>query len=136
MHETCELRVATVSVRVSKMGYGNFSNETYTRKVERGIFHRPGSPPFYFFPLLVRPMYLYIFSTTVRVLLTSDSRSRSVAAQLPRAQLSNMPWRRADLKYLTNEAFFDVIEELDAILDRSGTVVTSEINGYVRSSNH
>ena len=83
-------------------------------------------------------MYLYIFSTTVRVhvLSTSDSRSRSVAAQLPRAQLSNMPWRRADLKYLTNEAFFDVIEELDAILDRSGTVVASEINGYVRSSNH
>lgn len=58
-----------------------------------------------------------------------------MAAQLPRAQLSNVPWRRAELKYLTNEAFFDVIEELDAILDRSGTVVTSEIRGYVRSLN-
>ena len=30
-----------------------------------------------------------------------------------------------------NEAYFDVIEEVDAIIDKSGTTVTAEIQGYV-----
>ena len=32
-----------------------------------------------------------------------------------------------------NEAYFDVIEEVDAIIDKSGTTVTAEIQGYVSS---
>lgn len=40
---------------------------------------------------------------------------------LPTGQLSNIPWRRAGVKYTNNEAYFDVIEEIDAIIDKSGT---------------
>ena len=29
---------------------------------------------------------------------------------LPTGQLSNIPWRRAGVKYTNNEAYFDVIE--------------------------
>lgn len=57
----------------------------------------------------------------------------SVSTELPSGQLSNIPWRRAGVKYTNNEAYFDVIEEVDAILDKSGTVVTAEIQGCVRT---
>lgn len=55
----------------------------------------------------------------------------SVSATLPSGQLSNVPWRRTGVKYANNEAYFDVIEELDAIIDKSGSVVSAEIQGYV-----
>ncbi|VDN50526.1 unnamed protein product [Dracunculus medinensis] len=50
---------------------------------------------------------------------------------LPTGQLSNVPWRRADVKYTNNEAYFDVIEEIDAIIDKQGATVFSEIQGYI-----
>ena len=56
----------------------------------------------------------------------------SVSATLPSGQLSNVPWRRTGVKYNNNEAYFDVIEEIDAIIDKSGSVVSAEIQGYVR----
>jgi hypothetical protein len=55
----------------------------------------------------------------------------SVSTILPSGQLSNIPWRRAGVKYTNNEAYFDVIEEIDAILDKNGTIVTCETQGYV-----
>lgn len=55
----------------------------------------------------------------------------SISATLPSGQLSNVPWRRTGVKYANNEAYFDVIEELDAIIDKSGSVVSAEIQGYV-----
>jgi hypothetical protein len=51
---------------------------------------------------------------------------------LPSGQLSNIPWRRSGVKYANNEAYFDVVEEVDAIIDKSGCPVTAEIQGYVR----
>ena len=35
------------------------------------------------------------------------------------------------MKYTNNEAYFDVIEEVDAIIDKSGATVSAEIHGYV-----
>ena len=55
----------------------------------------------------------------------------SVSGTLPTGQLSNIPWRRTGVKYTNNEAYFDVIEEVDAIIDKSGTTVIAEIQGYV-----
>ena len=57
----------------------------------------------------------------------------SVSDTLPTGQLSNVPWRRSGVKYTNNEAYFDVIEEVDAIIDKSGSTVSAEIHGYVRS---
>ena len=57
----------------------------------------------------------------------------SVGATLPTGQLSNVPWRRTGVKYTNNEAYFDVIEEIDAIIDKSGSTVAAEIQGYVRT---
>jgi len=55
----------------------------------------------------------------------------SVSCTLPSGQLSNVPWRRTGVKYANNEAYFDVIEEVDAIMDKNGSTVFAEIQGYV-----
>lgn len=44
-----------------------------------------------------------------------------------------MPWRRTGVKYTNNEAYFDVVEEVDAIIDKAGSTVFAEIQGYVRT---
>ena len=56
----------------------------------------------------------------------------SVSTTLPQGQLSAIPWRRSGVRYTNNEAYFDVIEEVDAIIDKSGSTVFAEIQGYVR----
>lgn len=58
-----------------------------------------------------------IFSPVLFVCLSGAS---NVGDKLPTGQLSNVPWRRAGVKYTNNEAYFDVIEEIDVILDKSG----------------
>lgn len=55
----------------------------------------------------------------------------SVSATLPIGQLSNIPWRRTGVKYTNNEAYFDIIEEVDAIIDKTGATVFAEIQGCV-----
>ncbi|KAJ8300252.1 hypothetical protein KUTeg_021771 [Tegillarca granosa] len=61
---------------------------------------------------------------------TVTGKSTSVSGILPTGQLSNVPWRRTGVKYANNEAYFDVIEEIDAIIDKSGSTVIAEIQGY------
>ena len=61
----------------------------------------------------------------------SLSLTLSVSDTLPTGQLSNIPWRRTGVKYTNNEAYFDITEEIDAIIDKSGTAVIAEIQGYV-----
>lgn len=55
----------------------------------------------------------------------------NLSLTLPTGQLSNIPWRRTGVKYTNNEAYFDVIEEIDAIIDKTGGVVLAEIQGYI-----
>ncbi|KAM5237263.1 AP-3 complex subunit mu-1 isoform 2-T2 [Ctenodactylus gundi] len=55
----------------------------------------------------------------------------NVGDTLPTGQLSNIPWRRAGVKYTNNEAYFDVVEEIDAIIDKSGSTVFAEIQGVI-----
>lgn len=55
----------------------------------------------------------------------------SVSGTLPSGQLSAIPWRRSGVRYTNNEAYFDVIEEVDAIIDRNGQTVCAEIQGYI-----
>ena len=35
------------------------------------------------------------------------------------------------VKYTNNEAYLDVIEEVDAIIDKQGATVSAEIHGYI-----
>ncbi|XP_028324638.1 AP-3 complex subunit mu-1-like [Gouania willdenowi] len=57
----------------------------------------------------------------------------NVGSSLPTSHLSTIPWRRNGVKYTHNEAYFDVIEEIDAIVDKSGMTVFAEIQGVVEA---
>uniref|UniRef100_A0A8C3AIA9 Adaptor related protein complex 3 subunit mu 1 n=1 Tax=Cyclopterus lumpus TaxID=8103 RepID=A0A8C3AIA9_CYCLU len=56
---------------------------------------------------LIRP------PTILRSVVNTLTGSSNVGDTLPTGQLSTIPWRRADVKYTNNEAYFDVIEEID-----------------------
>ncbi|KZW03889.1 clathrin adaptor, mu subunit [Exidia glandulosa HHB12029] len=49
---------------------------------------------------------------------------------------SPIPWRKAGLRYNNNEIKFDVIEDLDAIVNKNGSVVTSTVWGKVQARSH
>uniref|UniRef100_A0AAY4A244 AP-3 complex subunit mu-1 n=1 Tax=Denticeps clupeoides TaxID=299321 RepID=A0AAY4A244_9TELE len=67
----------------------------------------------------------------LRSVVNSITGSCNVGETLPTGQLSTIPWRRAGVKYTNNEAYFDVVEEIDAILDKTGSVVFAEIQGVI-----
>lgn len=59
--------------------------------------------------------------------------STNVGEQLPTGQLSVVPWRRTGVKYTNNEAYFDVVEEIDAIIDKSGIPRDHTFNRRLRT---
>lgn len=67
----------------------------------------------------------------LRTIANSVTGRTNIGEQMPTNQVSNVPWRKLGIKYTNNEAYFDVIEELDVILDRNGAIVTAEINGVI-----
>ncbi|XP_002127119.2 AP-3 complex subunit mu-1-like [Ciona intestinalis] len=67
----------------------------------------------------------------LRTVVNSVTGQSNVADHLPTGQLSNVPWRRTGVKYASNEAYFDITEEVDAIIDRSGSTVFAEIHGSI-----
>uniref|UniRef100_A0A803SQS6 Adaptor related protein complex 3 subunit mu 2 n=1 Tax=Anolis carolinensis TaxID=28377 RepID=A0A803SQS6_ANOCA len=69
--------------------------------------------------------------TILRTVVNTITGSTNVGEQLPTGQLSVVPWRRTGVKYTNNEAYFDVIEEIDAIIEKSGSTVTAEIQGVI-----
>ncbi|NWI06582.1 AP3M2 protein, partial [Tichodroma muraria] len=69
--------------------------------------------------------------TILRTVVNTITGSTNVGDQLPTGQLSVVPWRRTGVKYTNNEAYFDVIEEIDAIIDKSGSTITAEIQGVI-----
>lgn len=46
---------------------------------------------------------------------------------------SNVTWRKTGIKYTNNEIYFDIIEEIDAIVESDGSIVSSELNGSILS---
>jgi len=46
--------------------------------------------------------------------------------------LSNVPWRKGGVKYSNNEIYFDVVEEIDCIIDANGQVVSCEVIGTIQ----
>ncbi len=52
-----------------------------------------------------------------------------VAESLPNGTISNMPWRKAGVKYNQNEIYIDLVEEIDAIVEANGRVVSSDVSG-------
>eukprot|EP01113_Clastostelium_recurvatum_P044457 TRINITY_DN750_c0_g1_i1.p1 TRINITY_DN750_c0_g1~~TRINITY_DN750_c0_g1_i1.p1 ORF type:complete len:415 (+),score=112.24 TRINITY_DN750_c0_g1_i1:51-1295(+) len=58
----------------------------------------------------------------------------SLGAELPGSVPSSIPWRKQGVKYANNEIFFDIIEELDCIIDQNGLVISAEASGEVQTN--
>ncbi|KAI0296057.1 Mu homology domain-containing protein [Multifurca ochricompacta] len=44
---------------------------------------------------------------------------------------SPIPWRKAGLRYNNNEIYFDIIETLDAVVNKSAAIITSSVLGKI-----
>lgn len=66
-----------------------------------------------------------------RMLSVVTGGSSSMSSTLPVAAATNVPWRASDVKYSNNEIYFDLVEELDAIVNREGFLVKYEVYGEV-----
>jgi AP-3 complex subunit mu len=50
---------------------------------------------------------------------------------LPSGATSNMPWR-SDVTYTQNEIYVDILEEVDAIIDSHGLVISTNVRGSIQ----
>ncbi|KAJ3278244.1 AP-3 complex subunit mu-2 [Borealophlyctis nickersoniae] len=69
-----------------------------------------------------------ILSTVINAV----SLGTNFGTKLPSGAMSSIPWRSTGIKYTNNEIFVDLVEEVDAIIDRSGKLVTAEVRGEVQ----
>jgi AP-3 complex subunit mu len=86
------------------------------------------------YPLTTEPNALkaMIQPTSVISKLTSAALGSSqISDVLPDGTISNMPWRKTGVKYSQNEIYLDIIEEVDAIIDRHGMPVVTEVSGTI-----
>ncbi|GLV41274.1 carmine [Carabus blaptoides fortunei] len=67
----------------------------------------------------------------LRTIANTVTGKSNVSGTLPSGQLSSIPWRRTGVKYTNNEAYFDVVEEVDTIIDKAGATVFADIQGYI-----
>lgn len=75
------------------------------------------------FPLTTEPNILREIiappNLVSKVLSVVTGNSSNVSDTLPGAIASHVPWRTTDPKYAKNEVNVDLVEEMDAILNRS-----------------
>ncbi|TPX57145.1 hypothetical protein PhCBS80983_g04048 [Powellomyces hirtus] len=88
----------------------------------------------YGFPYITEPNILKdvvpppsLLSTVINAV----SLGTNFGTKLPSGSLSSIPWRSTGVKYTNNEIFFDIVETVNAILDRNGNIVTAETHGEV-----
>ncbi|XP_007214756.2 AP-3 complex subunit mu [Prunus persica] len=62
--------------------------------------------------------------------------SSNMSDTLPGATSSCIPWRTTYLKYANNEVYVDLVEEMDAIVNRDGVLVKCKIYGEVQVNSH
>lgn len=43
------------------------------------------------------------------------------------AQLTKIPWRKSDVKYVTNEIYFDMVEQVDATISSNQNLVACSV---------
>ena len=93
------------------------------------------------FPLTTEPNILREMiappNIVSKVLSVVTGNSSNVSDTLPGATASCVPWRTTDTKYANNEVYVDLVEEMDAIINRSvfkfASNITFNIGGFYSS---
>ncbi|KAI3445444.1 hypothetical protein Pfo_002109 [Paulownia fortunei] len=92
------------------------------------------------FPLTTEPNILREMiappNIVSKVLSVVTGNTSNMSNTLPGATSSCVPWRKTDLKHTSNEVYVDLVEEMDAIVNRDGTLVKCEIYGEVQVNSH
>lgn len=92
------------------------------------------------FPLTTEPNILREMITppnlVSKVLSVVTGNSSNMSNTLPGATASCVPWRTTEPKHSGNEVFVDLVEELDAIINRDGALVKCEVYGVVQVNSH
>ncbi|KAF9116199.1 AP-3 complex subunit mu-2 [Mortierella sp. AM989] len=89
------------------------------------------------FPLTTEPNALKEIVPAPNILnkvITTIGATTSVSTRKMPHGMSNLPWRKAGVKYTSNEIFFDIVEEIDAIVDSTGKAVSCEAHGMIQAN--
>ncbi|EPS34609.1 hypothetical protein PDE_09573 [Penicillium oxalicum 114-2] len=57
--------------------------------------------------------------------------SPSDSSRITQQATGALSWRRSDIKYRKNEAFVDVIEDVNLLMSATGTVLRADVNGQI-----
>ncbi|KAJ5665317.1 Clathrin adaptor mu subunit C-terminal [Penicillium maclennaniae] len=71
---------------------------------------------------------MYITTEGVKSAIANNPTDSSKITQQATGALS---WRRSDIKYRKNEAFVDVIEDVNLLMSATGTVLRADVNGHI-----
>ncbi|EED95028.1 mu subunit of clathrin adaptor complex AP3 [Thalassiosira pseudonana CCMP1335] len=66
----------------------------------------------------------------------SGGSSTILSEALPTGTVSNMPWRKAGVTHPNNEIYIDIVEEIDAILNSNGAVISSDVSGSIQAQSN
>jgi AP-3 complex subunit mu len=66
----------------------------------------------------------------------SGGSSSILSEALPTGTVSNMPWRKAQVHHPNNEIYIDIVEEVDAILNAQGAVISSDVSGSIQAQSN
>ncbi|XP_015072013.1 AP-3 complex subunit mu isoform X2 [Solanum pennellii] len=92
------------------------------------------------FPLTTEPNILREMiappNIVSKVLSVVTGNTSNMSNTLPGATGSCVPWRKTDLKHSSNEVYVDLVEEMDATINRDGVLVKCEICGEVQVNSH
>ena len=86
------------------------------------------------YPLTTEPNALKAMikpSSVISRLASAATGQSNVSDILPDGTISNMPWRKTGVTYAQNEIYLDIVEEIDAIVDKNGLIVSSEVSGAI-----
>ncbi|KAK0599196.1 hypothetical protein LWI29_003141 [Acer saccharum] len=88
------------------------------------------------FPLTTEPNILREMiappNIVSKMLSVVTGNTNNMSDTLPGATASCVPWRTTDVKYANNEVYVDLVEEMDATINRDGVLVKCEIYGEVQ----
>lgn len=90
----------------------------------------------YGWPLTTEPNALKAMIRPPTVMSRLLSTTTNINEELPAGTISNMPWRAAGVYYSQNEIYMDIVEEVDAIVSASGTIVSSDVSGSIQCQSH
>lgn len=74
---------------------------------------------------------MYITSESSAIKSANPSPSSDTASKITMQATGALSWRRSDIKYRKNEAFVDVIEDVNLLTSATGTVLRADVNGQI-----